>query len=59
MDKLCPIALIISIKNGMTLQIAKTGQIQTLHQRVRTIKESAIAPDEWNNVAIKDDKKDH
>lgn len=43
----------------MTLQIAKTGQIQTLHQRVRTIKESAIAPDEWNNVAIKDDKKDH
>ncbi len=55
MEILCPIALIISIKNGTQLHTANTGQNETLHQRVKTMKESEIAPAECNNVARKKD----
>jgi hypothetical protein len=51
LEMLCPIALRISMKNGTQLHNAKTGQNETLHQRVKTINESEIAPAEWRNVA--------
>jgi len=36
----------ISIKNGTQLHTPKTGQNETLHQRVKTIKASEMAPAE-------------
>ena len=56
---MCPIALITSIKNGIKLQTANTGQNETLHQRVKTIKASEMAPAEWSNVTNKDKKDNH
>jgi len=41
----------ISMKNGIQLQTANTGQNETLHQRVNTINEREIAPVEWRIVA--------
>lgn len=34
------------MKNGTQLHTANTGQYETLHQRVKTIKESEMAPTE-------------
>lgn len=39
------------MKNGIQLHTAKTGQNETLHQRVKTINDKEIAPAECNIVA--------
>lgn len=46
MEILCPMALTISIKNGIKLHIAKIGQNETLHHLVKTIKANEMAPAE-------------